>query len=191
MSLFDTVQMKCKHCGSIFEQDVWSSVNTNNPELTQKLMSGDIFTRMCPRCGTSSYSEYPILFNDLENSLMIYIVPDEDMYQETEKVFTTISSVRSLNYRCRIVKNHRDLKEKLSIFKAGKDDRFIEIYKLFCLLDFEEMNPDIKLTDLTYNKEKSFPFIILRPVIKIHSIFNFAYHLCEAHKFTTTIYTEE
>ncbi|MCR5519666.1 MAG: CpXC domain-containing protein, partial [Bacteroidales bacterium] len=45
-------EMKCTRCGKLFEVDAVAAVNTErDPELKEKLMSGELFIRECPQCG--------------------------------------------------------------------------------------------------------------------------------------------
>ena len=56
------------------------------------------------------------------------------------------------DYLIRIVRSQNDLREKISIFDEGLDDRIIEIIKLFVLGKFQDENKGYESIALYYSK---------------------------------------
>jgi len=131
MSLAKKTEITCPRCGTVFEITVWDSVNTGIAwNLPEKIISGEFFWRVCPKCGTGFYVENSLLYHDLKRNVMIWFVPkDEDYEARVNEIRRTEIPSR---YRTRIVHTADELGEKVAILEADYDDRIVEVMK--CLL---------------------------------------------------------
>lgn len=109
----------CTSCSKSFDFSLPSSVNVGtHPELKNKVLSGELFLRECPHCGTVN----------LVKGDMLYIDPSQKLL-----VCLTDSSLASADeipdYTCRVVSGVGDLIEKIKISDASLDDVAIEMCK--------------------------------------------------------------
>ncbi len=119
---------RCPECGKIFQVSMHATVLPGeHPELRKSILSETFFSFTCPNCGYQADMVYPVLYHDREAGYMIYLSahPEPALSQ---KVPQELSDVRK-----RVVRNQKELKEKILIFDAELDDTAIEIVKLAVL----------------------------------------------------------
>lgn len=119
----------CGKCHASFDVTIWDSINTDlASDLPMRIISGEFFKHKCPRCGSVSYLEYPVLYHDLKNKAMIWVVlngeGDKSQIDEIRNTFIP------RGYITRIVRSISDLREKVSILEANRDDCIIELRHL-------------------------------------------------------------
>lgn len=129
MSLKSKAQAVCQKCGHKHTIDIFKSINTaTDPELKEKVISGEQFLWECPECGTSNLVAYDCLYHDPDEKIMVWMLPfgSEDEPQQ----LAIMNQAKAMGeYRLRIVANAGDLMEKVIIFNCGLDDRCIELVK--------------------------------------------------------------
>ena len=73
MTRIDKSTFICKKCSKKFDVDTYHSVNvTLNPELRDKVLSGEIYKFICPHCHHINYILYPFVYVDMTHKFMIY-----------------------------------------------------------------------------------------------------------------------
>ena len=136
MSLRETVSVTCPACQTTYETSVWSTINTDtDPKAAEKLIAGELFDDGCPKCGKVHPLNYPMVFNDPEQMVMISYILDaadyRDKVAEIEELFEDQPQVApESGYRHRIVTTQNALREKAVIFYNGLDDRLVEMLKV-------------------------------------------------------------
>lgn len=152
-------KIRCPKCGSESDFEIYNSINTGvDPELKEKVMDGSVFLFKCPECGHEGYIVYPCLYQQTEDSLMIYLVKESDV-EEAREAFEKGAGVLAEaaseleGYSLRIVTTQNGLREKINIFDAGRDDRVIELIKLFYFVKFKEKMPDKEFEELLYDDQ--------------------------------------
>ena len=112
----------CPMCGELSKAVVYTSVNaTVDKEQRERVLDGGLFAWKCPSCGYSARLTYPILYNDMKNRFMIYLIPKIDRYQLCDKELEEkYSNLRNINKR--VVADFNSFKEKIFIFESGLDD---------------------------------------------------------------------
>lgn len=180
MSLNNIVSATCPNCKKEFPFEVWNSVNVQfNPEMREKVLNGSIFNFTCPHCNFSAHTEYPILYDDMENHFMIYFCSEEDVEKNTRQLKEIISEIKGsvpeeifASSFFRITTTYVQFMEKIKIFESKNDDRLIELMKLdllksakrnnpknqtafilFDILPNEEFSPKVPVPSLVYYKE--------------------------------------
>ena len=122
----------CSSCGNAHAVETQHSVDVSaNPELKDKIRSGEFFVWECPHCGAKNLHGDYFLYHDPAEKLLIML------------------SSRPLNvaeelpgYTCRRVSSVGELIEKVNIFDAGLDDVVIEMCKYIAR---HELNKDMEL----------------------------------------------
>ena len=122
----------CRGCGKPHEVEYTGSVNVSaNPELKEKVRSGEMFLWTCPDCGCVNLLNLPFLYHDPDGKLMILLAQ---------------TPLRSENlpegYTGRLVRSVGELVEKINIFDAGLDDVVIEMCKY---VTKHELGKDVQL----------------------------------------------
>jgi hypothetical protein len=64
---------------------VWDSLNSDlDPDAKQKLLDGTLFQYKCEKCGHEASVAYDILYHDMKNNTMVYLV-EHSVVEETKK----------------------------------------------------------------------------------------------------------
>lgn len=159
MSRHSIEKITCPKCGSESDFMIWSSINTVlDPEMFDKVRTGEAFEFTCPECGHIAGVDYGFLYHQMDDEIMIYYVTDPAGIEETYNMFRGNSKVSELlgkvqqNYLYRIVQSKNEFKEKLYIFDAGLDDRAIEIIKVFYAQKLLEENSEIRVDEIRFDQ---------------------------------------
>ena len=157
MSRHSVEKITCPKCGKESDFMIWSSINTVlDPEMYEKVRTGEAFAFRCPDCGNVAGVDYGCLYHQMNDEMMIYYVPNPDAVEETYNMFRGDNKVSELlgeaqkNYLYRIVQSKNEFREKLYIFDAVLDDRAIEIIKVFYAHKIQEDNPDIEFDEIRF-----------------------------------------
>ena len=116
-------------CDNVFEAELPDSANLEvEPEVEQKIESGDFMVVACPKCGKHLSPEFPFRLSLRGGRGDLLMVPEKDR--------NSLARAR-LDYETgnafRVVVGFPEMAEKLHIFGAGLDDRIIEIMKYYLL----------------------------------------------------------
>lgn len=123
-------KIACPQCGSTGEAKLYTSINvTNHKELREKTMDESLFKWTCPQCQHQARITCPVLYNDMKNRFMVYLIPKVEHFQladkELEEQFKSLKHIDK-----RIVPDFNTFKEKIFIFESGLDDMAVELTKL-------------------------------------------------------------
>ena len=145
MSKHHIEKVTCPSCHHEGDFEVWDSINTVlNPEMKEKVLNQSIFLYTCPNCGETFRLNYPTLYHQMEDLIMIYLVSESEVEKTYEMFYgeNALFDFRTEKYLSRIVTSPNQLVEKIQIFDAGKDDRIMELVKLLVTDSLHENNPD-------------------------------------------------
>lgn len=120
----------CPMCGEMGKAEIYTSVNaTVHKALRDKVLDGELFAWRCPSCGYSARLTYPILYNDMKNRFMVYLIPKIDRFQLCDKELEEkYANLRNISKR--VVPDFNSFKEKIFIFESGLDDMAVELTKV-------------------------------------------------------------
>jgi len=123
-------KISCPQCGCTGEAKLYTSINvTNHKDLREKTMDESLFRWTCPECGHQARITCPVLYNDMKNRFMVYLIPKVEHFQladkELEEQFKSLKHIDK-----RIVPDFNTFKEKIFIFESGLDDMAVELTKL-------------------------------------------------------------
>lgn len=115
------------------------------PEAAEALRNGTLFNVRCEGCGFESTIRYPILYTDMAHRVVIRCcgTDDEEVLRMTAEEAQKTAAAFGPDLRHRIVTNPDDLREKAEIFRAGLDDRYVEIMKPFVLEQLRAARPEM------------------------------------------------
>ena len=134
----------CPECGHEQEIHVIPSVNvTLDPEMREKVLSGEIFLFTCEKCGFSGFAGYPFIYEDKETAggFLIYLepeCPDREVGVDGDVADQVLLHTMTM----RLVTTVNELKEKIFVFEAGLDDRVLELFKMLALSKMESDDAD-------------------------------------------------
>jgi len=146
----------CPECGHEQEIHVIPSVNvTVEPEMREKVLSGEIFLFTCEKCGFAGFAGYPFIYEDKETAggFLIYLEPEcED--REVGVDGDVADQILLQNMTMRLVTTVNELKEKIFVFEAGLDDRVLELFKMLALSkmesdDAEKIPDELRFTEVS------------------------------------------
>ena len=150
MSMEHLEKITCPKCGKESEFTVWQSINTTlDPEMTAAVRDRSAFRFKCAHCGHTANVDYPFLYHQMEDQIIIHYAASDDDVQEIYQLYTNdnrmdiFKDIIKDKYLRRIVRSQNQLLEKLAIFDAGMDDRIVEICKVFMMAEFMKQHPDI------------------------------------------------
>ena len=159
MSSRSEITVTCPNCGGEHPATVRSSIDTKqDPELKKAVRDRSAFLFTCPSCGGKSYLDYGLLYHQVEDKIIIRYADSDEQAEEASGVLSLedpsgmLQDVHKGNYLIRIVRTQNELREKLSIFDEGLDDRIIEIFKIYVLATFQNEHPGCKSIEMLYVK---------------------------------------
>ena len=160
MSSKEVQRIRCPKCGAEHDFAIWTRINTElDPDLDQKVRSGELFRTVCPSCGQQIDVVYPCLYHQMKEKVMIYYAPGREAMEQAAGAFAEGMDeagekrgfdAREEGYRNRVVGSLYDLQEKIAVFDAGLDDRVVEICKVLIGSELQESQPDAAFDDLLY-----------------------------------------
>lgn len=119
MSQSDTYQIKCE-CGNIIVLTLYHSVNVSvDPSLRGKVSERKINNYKCDRCGAQNELAYEFLYNDMDRSRWIFVMP---MSLENKREEITKQKIDEWERSIKHIKIDIGLKEPLVVF--GYDELF-------------------------------------------------------------------
>ena len=120
----------CPMCGELGKAEIYTSVNVaRDKSFRARVLDGELFSWTCPSCGYNSRLTYPILYNDMKNRFMVYLIPKVDRFQLCDKELEEkYSNLRNISKR--VVPDFNSFKEKIFIFESGLDDMAVELTKV-------------------------------------------------------------
>lgn len=134
----------CPECGHEQVLHIIPSVNvTLDPEMREKVLTGEIFLFTCEKCGFSGFAGYPFIYEDkeTEGGFLIYLEPDCEE-REVGVDGDVADQVLLQNMTMRLVTTVNELKEKIFAFESGLDDRVLELFKTLALSKMESDNAE-------------------------------------------------
>ena len=153
MSRHHIEKVTCPSCHHEGDFELWDSINTAlDPEMKEKVLNQSIFLYTCPSCGETFRLNYSTLYHQMEDLVMIYLVPESEV-KKTYEIFyekNALADYRTEKYLYRIVTSANQLVEKIQIFDAGKDDRVMELVKLLATDSILKNDPYIEFDELRF-----------------------------------------
>ncbi len=142
MSIPKRMTVNCSKCGKPFDVTVFDSVNSDYAEdIAMQIMSGKLFDAECPHCKFVSHLTYDVLYHDLRHGAMVWVV-----IEKSSNYMNRINEIRTtpkIPYKTlRIVNNMNALKEKVSCLEKNRDDKIIEMCKVFTANNALSQRPD-------------------------------------------------
>lgn len=120
--------------------------------MKEKVLNQSIFLYTCPNCGETFRLNYPTLYHQMEDLIMIYLVPESEL-EKTCEIFcekNALADFHTEKYLNRVVTSPNQLVEKIQIFDAGKDDRIMELVKLLATDSILKNDPDKEFDELRF-----------------------------------------
>jgi len=130
MTKIDSENIKCINCGHNFQAAVYTTINTEtDPELESKYFNNELNKAACPKCKKEYTVDIVLLYNDMPNNTMIWVVPQmlqkekdkitRDLTDNFKKGAAILSKLNKGNITFDIVFGIDELKESLKAIRAG------------------------------------------------------------------------
>ena len=116
-------------CEKVFEADLPDAIDlAERPEAADEVLRGEFMAVTCPACGKRLTPEFPCRFTGVtagtQGTLEVALVPEADRV-----TYLAGHMDREVTTADRVVIGVPELAEKLAIFRAGLDDRVVEMLK--------------------------------------------------------------
>ena len=168
MSNVQTETAPCPQCQTPLTIALYETINSSlNPDVTARLMQGELFKYRCPNCGATGQAFYPVLYNDVAHKVMVQFTATNDVnvaqqyIEEHEKRKTQFEAAGFPMSDYRVVIDPNDLVEKAQIFDAGFDDRVMEVVKVFYKMSWLEENKFYRNAIFRFAKGTAKPFFFV------------------------------
>ena len=153
--------VNCSKCGTPLSVTAFQSVNTDYAkDIAVQIISGDLFSAECHKCGAISHLEYDMLYNDMKHNAMIWVI-----HKGTPEYASKVEEARlplPIPYKTtRIVEDMNALREKVACLERNRDDRIIELCKLFTAYNLIAKRPDFNFRNAFYTTQDGKEFIFL------------------------------
>lgn len=125
-----TKSIVCPKCNETTQTEIYTSINAfNDPDLREAALDESLFKWRCSCCNHQARLTYPVLYNDMKNRFMVYLIPRIDRFQLADKELEEeFSNLKNINKR--LVADYNAFKEKVFIFESGLNDMAVELTKL-------------------------------------------------------------
>lgn len=132
MSLGEEQPISCSRCRQEQPFTVWSSVNvTEDPKLKDQLLTHELTTFRCSRCGHEAHVAFDLLYHDMDKRLAIWLkYPDDTGRFGVDPLARDLFAAITDEYTCRRVPSFQELLEKILVFDSGLNDYAVELAKL-------------------------------------------------------------
>lgn len=123
--------LNCPFCDVTNSFERYDRIDVSKtPQFTKSIIDWELFKFTCNHCGHQVIIDYPTIYVDEENKVIIQYLPSNC------SDLGSVSSIKELaaeldisKYKRRIVTNLEDFVEKVQIFSEGMDDKAIEFMK--------------------------------------------------------------
>ena len=139
MSISRTVNISCPSCGVQQDVELYDAINVSTePELKDALMLNQLNRVECPDCELSFRVDLPMLYNDPQNNVLIYWVPEteettrEEILEEFDRSMEKMNEVMPPDAempKVRLVTSRVELVELIFMIEAGLNQRVVEYVK--------------------------------------------------------------
>lgn len=125
MTSISISSFNCPACCGTNQFERYDRIDVSKtPQLRKSIIDWDLFKFTCNHCGHQVIIDYPTLYFDEENKVIIQYQP---LSHSILKELTV--ELDTSKYKCRIVTHLEDFVEKVQIFNEGMDDKAIEFMK--------------------------------------------------------------
>lgn len=137
MSMKLPEELTCPYCNEPSTVELYQGVNvTVDPELKEKVFSGELFLFTCPHCGKKANLAMPLVYHDMERQVLIQLCHSEEeakKYCLHDDDRDAMSEMVKEGYSFRVVVGLNALKEKILVFDAGLNDIVVDLFKSIML----------------------------------------------------------
>lgn len=97
MSQIRRASVTCPECGRTQAFTVYDSVNSEDRDLVNRLLTGRLFLFQCAHCGNAASVRYPLLYSDMDHCRFIWLIPPEQMREmQPQLQETALPGIRQL-----------------------------------------------------------------------------------------------
>ncbi len=160
----DTIQSRvtegniaCPSCGKPSQVAMWDVLEADcNPERAGQLASGRLLVHTCPHCRALVPLDYPLFYIDRARKVAAFYPAGQGDIGAIKTVFVQavgrfhgieLSQLRKQEFAMRVVPERHQLPEKVLAWRAGLDDRLLEVLKASLLAELQARNPELGLCD--------------------------------------------
>ena len=147
----------CPSYGKPSQVCMWDVLEADlNPERADQLASGRLLVHTCPHCGALVPLDYPLFYIDRTRKVAAFYPAGQGDLDAIATAFVQavgrfrgieLSQLRKQEFAMRVVPERHQLREKVLAWRAGLDDRLLEVLKTSLLGELQSRNPELGLCD--------------------------------------------
>lgn len=129
MAVTQEVNIKCQHCGKIFNDKVYIEVEVNTDKIIANgVVNGDIYKHQCPYCKENTIFLNPITYRDNKKNFIVQSGTDEEL-KEAKKKFK--EEVKYDGFKLYGARTNTEMIERIHELEFGYQPKFCELYKYY------------------------------------------------------------
>src|SRR4051794_15414177 len=129
MVIRGTTRVRCPACGTEQDAQLVQTIDPReNPADKEKLLAGELNVLACSKCSKVTPMASTVLYQDGTNYCQV-VPGGEKAMEEAAAAF----AVSGISGRRRLVPSLNALVEKVKLWDAGLDDRYVEMTKVLLL----------------------------------------------------------
>ncbi len=133
MSNYQEIEYTCPYCKKTFQLQVYDTVTASQDEdLRDRCVSGDIFRHTCPHCHTDFMLQNELLYADSEHKFLIYVSANEP----NENMKALVAPLKANHYTIRRCATIQEFTEKIQILEDGVNDVIVELAKYDSFIEY-------------------------------------------------------
>jgi glutaredoxin len=146
MSTYHMEDYTCPYCHQSFPVSVCDTIESDtDPDIKERLLSGNLFVVRCPHCRMDSSITSPLTYIDADRGYTLRLLNAfqhetaeslNEMLEQNRQAGPYAFRVAAMQYRA--VYSLPDLQEKIRIFDNDLNDKVIELTKLFVAARMEK-----------------------------------------------------
>ena len=112
MSRHHIEKVTCPSCHHEGDFELWASINTAlDPEMKEKVLNKSIFLYTCPSCGETFRLNYPTLYHQMEDLIMIYLVSESEVEKTYEMFYGAVDIDNMYEFASSHCNDFKDLRD--------------------------------------------------------------------------------
>jgi len=200
MSMHEKAIINCDECGKEYEFNYYRSINVSlEPELKDKVISGEIFKSTCPHCGRTTYIPFPFLYHDMEHKLMIYVNRKENIEEGLKEIIESREEMLKQFPNCPLpalesvtLEEYEQMETIITAYDHNLNMIYLNVYFAFALRQLYEQfkdEPNLKGVGRMYLHDDNGELVLVLPIKNSNESYNIKFSM-DLYKYIADNYDE-
>ena len=142
----------CPSCKHVSQATMWDVLEAKcNPERAARLATGELLVHRCPECGVLVPLDYPLFYVDRDRKVAVYYPAGQGELEAISTLFVQANQrfrgidlvgLRKQEFELRIALTRYELAEKVTAWRAGLNDKILEVFKQMLVRELNGRYPE-------------------------------------------------